>query len=138
MSEKEKELRRTPSPVNGQVLPRGRPFTSETAREAGKKGGRKAGINIKARKTLREELLNVLTEMLIPEKGSGKNVPVQEALSVSLIRAALSGNVRAFEIIRDTIGEKPIENVTLVTSNFSALDDAFKTLQSASERGSSE
>lgn len=131
MSE-EKELRRTPSPVNGQVLPRGRPFTSETAREAGRKGGRKAGINIKQRKTLREELLNVLTEMLIPEKSSGKEVPVQEALSVSLIRSALSGNVRAYEIIRDTIGEKPIENVALFSSNFSALDDAYKSILSAS------
>ena len=137
MSEKEEKQKR-PSPINGQVLPRGRPFTSETAREAGKKGGRKAGINIRARKTLREELLNVLTDMTIPGKNGGKELPVQEALSVSLIRSALSGNVRAFEIIRDTIGEKPVENVTLVTSNFSALDDAFKTLQSASKRGSSE
>ncbi len=99
------------SPVNGQPLPRGKPFTSETAREAGRKGGRKAGINIKKRKTLREELLAVLTDMEIPEKNSEKKVPVQEALSVSLIKAALNGNVRAFEIIRDTIGEKPVENV---------------------------
>lgn len=99
------------SPVNGQPLPRGKPFTSETAREAGRKGGRKAGINIKKRKTLREELLSVLTDMEIPEKNSDKKVPVQEALSVSLIKAALNGNVRAFEIIRDTIGEKPVENV---------------------------
>jgi hypothetical protein len=30
-------------------------------------------------------------------------------LTTSLIDSALSGNVRAYEIIRDTIGEKPIE-----------------------------
>lgn len=116
------------SPINGQPLPRGKPFTSETAREAGKKGGRKAGINIRARKTLREDLLAVLTDMEIPEKNSGKMVPVQEALSTALIKAALSGNVRAYEIIRDTAGEKPVENVNIMSHDFTALDAAFSGL----------
>lgn len=116
------------SPVNGQPLPRGRPFTSETAREAGKKGGRKAGINIRQRKSLRDELIAVLTDMEIPQKDTGKKVPVQEALSISLIKSALSGNVRAFEIIRDTIGEKPVENLAIMASDFKALDDAFEAL----------
>ena len=127
------EKQKRPSPINGQVLPRGRPFeTSEQAREAGRKGGKKSGAKRTMRKTLREELLAVLTDMKIPETSSGKEVGVQEALSVSLIRSALSGNVRAYEIIRDTIGEKPIENVALFSSNFSALDDAYKSILSAS------
>lgn len=114
------------SPVNGQPLPRGRPFkTSEEAREAGKKGGRKSGQKRKDRKTLREDLLAVLTKLEIPQK-DGNKMPVQEALSTALIKAALNGNVRAYEIIRDTIGEKMPDNVNIVASNFSALDDAFK------------
>ena len=133
------EKQKRPSPINGQVLPRGRPFeTSEQAREAGRKGGKKSGAKRTMRKTLREELLAVLTDMKIPEKSTGKEVPVQEALSVSLIRSALNGNVKAYEIIRDTIGEKPTESVTVLSANFSALDDAFNAIQSASERGSSE
>lgn len=121
--------KRPVSPVNGQPLPRGKPFkTSEEAREAGKKGGKKSGQKRKARKTLREDLLAVLSTLEIPQKDGTKKVPVQEALSTSLIKAALNGNVRAYEIIRDTIGEKPVENVSIVASDFAALDDAFKGL----------
>ena len=125
--------KRPVSPVNGQPLPRGKPFTSETAREAGRKGGRKAGINIRQRKTLREDLLKVLMDMEIPQKDTGKMVPVQEALSIAMVKAALNGNVRAYEIIRDTVGEKPAENVNIVTSDFTALDEAFSRLEGDGE-----
>lgn len=115
------------SPVNGQPLPMGKPWrTSEEAREAGKKGGKNSGMKRKARKTLREDLLAVLSTLELPNKEGTKKVQVQEALSTALIKAALNGNVRAYEIIRDTIGEKPVENVSIVASNFSALDEAFK------------
>lgn len=133
------EKNRRASPINGAVLPRGRPFEpGEQQREISRKAGKKSAQMKRERKTLREELLAVLTDMKIPEKSTGKEVPVQEALSVSLIRSALNGNVKAYEIIRDTIGEKPTESVTVLSANFSALDDAFNALQSASERGSSE
>lgn len=135
MSENNKRV----SPINGEPLPRGRPFEpGDRARELGRKGGKNSKAKQAIRKTLREELLSVLTDMKIPEKSTGKEVPVQEALSVSLIRSALNGNVKAYEIIRDTIGEKPTESVTVLSANFSALDDAFNAIQSASERGSSE
>lgn len=127
------------SPVNGQPLPRGKPFQQgEQQREVARRAGKKSAQVKKERKTLREELLAVLTDMEIPQKDGKKKVPVQEALSVSLIRSALNGNVKAYEIIRDTIGEKPTESVTVLSANFSALDDAFNAIQSASERGSSE
>lgn len=113
------------SPVNGQPLPRGKPFEpGDRAREIGRKGGKKSKAKQAQRKTLREDLLAVLTKLEIPQKDGGK-MPVQEALSSALIKAALNGNVRAYEIIRDTIGEKPVENVSIVASNFSALDEAF-------------
>ena len=113
------------SPVNGQPLPRGKPFEAgdERAKNAGKRSGKKR----KARKTLREDLLAVLTKLEIPQK-DGRKMPVQEALSTSLIKAALNGNVRAYETIRDTIGEKPVENVVVTTGDFSALDEAFRAM----------
>lgn len=124
--------KRPVSPVNGQPLPRGRPFlTSEQAREAGKKGGKKSAQKRKERKTLREDLIATLTDMEIPQKETGKKIPVQEALSIAVIKAALNGNVRAYEIIRDTIGEKPIENLNIVASDFTALDEAFARMEGA-------
>lgn len=37
----------------------------------------------------------------------GRNLTVQDAMTMALIKKALRGDVRAYEIIRDTVGEKP-------------------------------
>lgn len=59
--------------------------------------GRKANkAKIEGRKTLREELLALL------EKGD-----TQERMSLSIIQKAIKGDTKAYEVIRDTVGEKP-------------------------------
>lgn len=120
--------KRPVSPVNGQPLPRGKPFEpGERAREIGRNGGRSSQKKAKERKTLREDLLTLLREE-ITDKNSGRTMGTQAALSAALIKQALSGNTKAYEIIRDTIGEKPVENVNIVSADFSALDAAFQGL----------
>lgn len=79
-----------------------RTLTSEEAREIGKKGGIASGKARAERKTLKEELLLLLSQ------GN-----TQEKISLSLIAQAMEGNVKAFETIRDTVGEKPKENIDL-------------------------
>lgn len=74
--------------------------TTKRARELQKKAAAKQRENIIKRKTLKEELLLLLA--------SGNT---QEKISLSLIQQALDGNTKAFEIIRDTVGEKPKEEV---------------------------
>ena len=51
---------------------------------------------------------------------------VQEAMIRGVIGRAIKGDPRALEVIRDTIGEKPVQDVKVSTGDFSALDDAFK------------
>ena len=122
------------SPVNGQPLPEGRPWkTREEASEAGKKGGKRSGQVRRERKTLREELLRLLNEK-VPGK-DGTERPAQEAISTALMKQAMKGNIRAFEIIRDTIGEKPVENVNVITPDYSALNEAFSDLRRGQEDG---
>lgn len=75
------------------------PLTREEARRRGRNGGIKSGIAKRARKTLKEELLLLLS--------SGDT---QQKISLAMIQEALNGNVKAFESIRDTIGEKPRDN----------------------------
>lgn len=117
------------SPVNGQPLPRGRPpfKPGEEARELGKKGGEKSAQKRAERKTMREDLLELLRVDI--KSRDGKEMQTQVALSAALIRQALNGNTKAYEIIRDTIGEKPADNVNIVTADFSALESAFKGLE---------
>lgn len=114
------------SPVNGQPVPVGRTWkTSEEASEAGKKGGKKSAEVRRARKTLREELL-----ILLSAKDDGSSESVQTSMSSALIKSALEGNVRAFEVIRDTIGEKPVDNISVSTPDMTALDEAFSKVDS--------
>ena len=91
--------------------------TKEEARKRGRQGGIKSGIVRAQRKTLREELITLL-ETKIEDK------TIQEKISFSLIQEALSGNVKAFETIRDTIGEKPQDKLNIsgkVNNPFSGM-----------------
>ena len=72
--------------------------TKEEQKEITTKGGIASGIARRRKKTLREELL-----LLLEENETQKNI------STAVIKKALSGDTKAFEIIRDTIGEKPVE-----------------------------
>ena len=82
------------------------PFTSEQSHEEAVKNGRKGGIASgearRKRKTLKEELLLILSE--------GET---QQSVTLALIEKAMSGDTKAFEVIRDTIGEKPVDKVMI-------------------------
>lgn len=96
--------------------------------ENGRKGGKASGKSRQERKIFREAILAVLSEPLKDKNGnehpSGMNV--QEAMIRGVIGRAIKGDPRALEVIRDTIGEKPVQDVKVSTGDFSALDDAFK------------
>lgn len=93
--------------------------TSEQARENGRKGAQKSLETKRQRKTLREELLALL------EDGD-----TQEKVSLALLEQAKKGNTKAFEVIRDTIGEKPVDKVSVATIN----EDAVGNLKEAIKR----
>ena len=76
----------------------------EKAKESGKKGGVASGEARRERKTLKEELLLLLSEG-----------DTQKKVSSALIKKAQSGDVKAFIAIRDTIGEKPMEKIITST-----------------------
>ena len=80
-----------------------KPVTSKKeARERGRKGGLASVEARRKRKTLKEELLLMLSE--------GET---QQSVTLALIEKAMSGDTKAFEVIRDTIGEKPIDKVMI-------------------------
>lgn len=80
-----------------------RPVSSkDEARERGRKGGLASGEARRKRKTLKEELLLMLSE--------GET---QQSVTLALIEKAMGGDTKAFEVIRDTIGEKPVDKVMI-------------------------
>ena len=94
--------------------------SEEEAREKGRKGGIASGKARAERKALKEELLLLLSEG-----------DTQKKISLSLIQQALDGNTKAFEVIRDTIGEKPVEKVDM-NANIS-YEEAIKEVADSSE-----
>lgn len=73
-------------------------LTEEEQRKIASMGGKASVEARRRRKTLKEELL-----LLLEENDNQKNI------TVALLNEAAKGNTKAFEIIRDSIGEKPIE-----------------------------
>lgn len=119
---------RPKSPINGVPLPIGRPFVpGEEQREKSSKAGKASAQARRQRKSLKEDLLLALSEEVTQK--DGKKAPVQKALSVSLIKAALNGNVRAYEIIRDTIGEKPAEVMNVNMPDPSIMEEVKEYLK---------
>ena len=74
--------------------------TTEEQRAIASAGGKASGEARRKRKTLKEELLLMLSE--------GET---QKSVTLALIEKAMSGDTKAFEVIRDTIGEKPADKV---------------------------
>ena len=74
--------------------------SKKEARERGRKGGLASVEARRKRKTLKEELLLML-----------EDEEVQKSVAVALIQEAQNGNVKAFGMLRDTIGEAPVEKV---------------------------
>lgn len=75
--------------------------SSEEARILGSKGGKASGEARRASASLTESLKKQLT----PE--------VMDELTLMLIKRAKSGNLKAYELLRDQAGEKPIERVSV-------------------------
>ena len=97
----------------------------EEQRAIQSKGGKASMAKLRRRKTLREELVALLSD---PE--------VQERMSLALIREATEGNkagsvARAWELVRDTIGERPrdqlevgnLDDKPLATVDLSKMTD---------------
>ena len=43
----------------------------------------------------------------------GKNISVQEAMIISMLQRAMKGDVKAAEWVRDTAGQKPVDNANV-------------------------
>ena len=65
----------------------------------------------------------------------GKNISVQEAIMIAQVQKAMKGDTKAAEYVRDTIGQKPVDNVIMggeVNNPFAGLstDDLKKMIDS--------
>lgn len=93
-----------------------KPFTSEQSREKAKINGKKGGIASGEAKRRKKDLrlaLEMLLEKDITSK-DGQKMSGTEAITAKLFEQALKGNIKAFETIRSTVGQDPVQKVEQV------------------------
>lgn len=85
------------------------PFQSpEEARTLGSKGGVRSGEVRREKRTLRQ-----LLEIAMKDLDTETKVDNATAMTLALLSKAKAGDVKAFEVIRDTIGEKPVDKMEM-------------------------
>ena len=86
-----------------------RPSEYKLSQEEAKKGGIASGEARRRKRDLRLAM-EMLLEKDITDK-NGRTVSGAEAIALKQFEKALKGDTRAFEMIRDTAGQKPVERV---------------------------
>ena len=77
--------------------------------EIARQGGIASGEARRAKKSLREAM-QVLMDADLTGK-DGKTMTGTEAMAAKAFQAALKGDWKAWELVRDTAGQKPVERV---------------------------
>lgn len=81
----------------------------------GRLGGIASGESKRRMKTFKQSILKMLEEEVV--NGKGEKVSLQDSIVGGLILKASKGDVKAFIAIRDTIGEKPVDESKVVVEN---------------------
>lgn len=99
--------------------------SKDEARKRGRAGGIASGKARREKKLMRETLDMLLSMPIKNGKSAdvdsirsfaalkGKNINVQEAILIAQVQKAMKGDTRAAEYVRDTIGQKPVENMSV-------------------------
>ena len=99
------------------------PFTKETAKRKGKKGGIASGVARRKKRGLKEVLNIILNgnhlsaEMqrkLLEYGYKSEEINNELYLAIKVFEVAAKGNVKAIEFIRDTTGQKPKDEIAIV------------------------
>ena len=86
-------------------------LTHKLTEEELRKGGRKSGEARRAKKSLREAM-QILMDADLTGK-DGKTMTGTEAMAAKAFQAALKGDWKAWELVRDTSGQRPVDKVMI-------------------------
>lgn len=118
-----KESRGNPNPVMPPNF--GKSFTPEERKKIASQGG-KASAKAKRERKRAREILDIFLSMPLKkrkeadiekikafEELKGKNITVNEAIQLRQVQRALNGDLASATYIRDTVGDKPSDNVNV-------------------------
>lgn len=98
-----------------------KPSEYKLSQEEAKKGGKASG---EARRRKRD--IRLAMEALLEKSYKGKDGKVlsgAEAIALKQMEKALKGDAKAFELVRDSSGQKPVEKVVVAEVEQSVIDE---------------
>lgn len=100
------------------------PTTKRSKNEVRKnaaKGGRKSG-EVRRQKKLLKDCLDELLQREW-ENRQGEKMSGSEAISVAVFKKALAGDIKAYEVVRDTAGQKPVDKIMLAEVDQTTINE---------------
>lgn len=104
--------------------------TKEEQKQIAIKGGIASGKARREKKTLRQ-CLEILLEKTLKDK-KGIEMTGAEAVSLKVFEKALKGDIKAFEVLRDTAGQKVPDKIMVSEVEQFAIDEVEKMINSDS------
>lgn len=110
MEKVKKKRGRDPRELNNFSL-----LSKEERVEIARRGGQASARKRKDKKRLKDCLETLLETTMVSD--TGERVTGAEALAVRIFNDALEGNTKAWELVRDTAGQKPAEKQETVNTD---------------------
>lgn len=106
--------------------------TKDEQREISRKAGQASGKARAEKRDLRKALEKLL-EQKYPDK-NGKKLTGTEIITLKLFEQAAKGNVKAFETLRATVGQDPVQKVMVAEVEQTVIDEV-EELVSGDDQG---
>ena len=100
--------------------------TEEEQREIHRKGGIASGKARAEKRDLRKALEMLLEQTFTDKKGNTKTGT--QAVTERLFAEVMKGNVKAFEVLRDTVGQKVPDRVMIAEVDPAVIDEVEKAV----------
>lgn len=95
--------------------------STKEARKRGRNGGIASGKARREKKLLKDCLDELLQKEW--ENRQGEKMSGSEAISVAVFKKALAGDIKAYEVVRDTSGQKPIEKIMMAEVDQTTINE---------------
>lgn len=103
-----------------------RPCEYKLSQDEAKRGGKASGEARRAKRDLRKAL-EMLLEKEYKDK-AGNAITGTEAITAKLFEQAMKGNIKAFETLRDTVGQKPVEKIMYAEVEQDVIDEVERAV----------
>lgn len=110
-----------------------RPCEYGFTKEEMSRGGKASGEARRKKKALREALQILMqTDVTGPD---GKKMTGTEAMAVRAFQSAIAGDWKAWELVRDTSGQKPADKVMVADVDSSVIEEVEEIVNGAKGSG---